>query len=65
MSEKGRQINSSFQSKNIVSPIRPLDPLHMDLIKPSRIRSYGGNSYIPIIEGDYSRFTWTLFLKQK
>ena len=37
----------------------------MNLIRPSRIRSYGGNSYILIIVDDYSRFTWTLFLKHK
>ena len=37
----------------------------MDLIGPSKIRSYGGNFYILVIVYDYSRFTWTLFLKYK
>ena len=37
----------------------------MDLIGPSRIKSYGCNSYILVIVDDYSRFTWTLFLKHK
>ena len=37
----------------------------MDLIGPSKIRSYGGNSYILVIVDDYSKFTWTLFLKHK
>ena len=64
-SKKGKQVKSSFQFKNIVSMFKPLDLLHIDLIRPSTIRSYGGNSYIVVIVDDYSKFTWTLFLKQK
>ena len=37
----------------------------MDLIGPSRIKSYRGNSYLLVILDDYSRFMWTLFLKHK
>ena len=37
----------------------------MNLIGPSRIESYGGNSYILVIINNYSIFTWTLFLKHK
>ena len=63
--QKGKQVKSSFKSKKVISTSKPLDLLHMDLIGPSRIRSYGGNSYILVIVDDYSRFTWTLFLKHK
>ena len=42
-----------------------MDLPHIDLIGPFRIRSYGKNSYILVIVNDYSRFTWTLFLKHK
>ncbi|GKB77997.1 retrovirus-related pol polyprotein from transposon TNT 1-94 [Tanacetum coccineum] len=37
----------------------------MDLFGPSAIRSYGGNRYTLVIVDDYSRYTWTRFLKDK
>ena len=37
----------------------------MDLFGPSAIRSYGGNLYTLVIVDDYSRYTWTRFLKNK
>ena len=63
--QKGKQVKSSFKSKNVVSTSRPLQLLHMDLVGPSRIRSRGGNLYIFVIVDDFSRFTWTLFLSHK
>ena len=63
--QKGKQVKSSFQSKRIVSTSKPLNLLHIDLIRSLRIISYGGNSYILIVVDDYSRLTWTLFLKHK
>ena len=63
--QKGKQVKSSFQNKNVVSTTRPLELLHMDLFGPSRTMSLGGNYYGLVIVDDYSRFTWTLFLKTK
>jgi hypothetical protein len=37
----------------------------MDLFGPSAVRSYGGNYYTLVIVDDYSRYTWTRFLKNK
>ncbi|GJX26727.1 retrovirus-related pol polyprotein from transposon TNT 1-94 [Tanacetum coccineum] len=37
----------------------------MDLFGPSAIQSYGGNRYTLVIVDDYSRYTWTRFLKDK
>jgi len=54
-----------FQSKNVVSTSKPLEVLHIDLFGPSRTMSLGGNYYGLVIVDDYSRFTWTLFLKTK
>ena len=34
--QQGKQIKISFKSKNIVSTLRPLQLLHMDLIGPFR-----------------------------
>ena len=63
--QKGKQVKNSFQSKNVVSTSKLLELLHIDLFGPSRIMSLGGNYYDLVIVDDYSRFTWTLFLKTK
>ncbi|GKC84556.1 copia protein [Tanacetum coccineum] len=37
----------------------------MDLFCPSAVQSYGGNFYTLVIVDDYSRYTWTRFLKHE
>jgi len=37
----------------------------MDLFRPSRTISLGGNFYALVIIDDFSRFTWTLFFASK
>ncbi|GJS46827.1 retrovirus-related pol polyprotein from transposon TNT 1-94 [Tanacetum coccineum] len=61
----GKQAHASHKAKNVVSTTRCLELLHMDLFGPSAIRSYGGNRYTLVIVDDYSRYTWTRFLKDK
>ncbi|GJV20220.1 retrovirus-related pol polyprotein from transposon TNT 1-94 [Tanacetum coccineum] len=61
----GKQAHASHKAKNIVSTTRCLELLHMDLFAPSSVRSYGGNHYTLVIVDDYSRYTWTRFLKDK
>ncbi|GKA01345.1 retrovirus-related pol polyprotein from transposon TNT 1-94 [Tanacetum coccineum] len=61
----GKQAHASHKAKNIVSTTRYLEPFHMDLFNPSIIRSYGGSLYTLVIVDDYSRYTWTRFLKDK
>ena len=39
---KGKQIRTSFKSKDIISTKKPLDVLHMDLFGPSRVASLVG-----------------------
>ena len=60
---KGKQIKFSFKPNNIVSTTRPLELLHMDLCGPMRTLSRGGKSYIFVIVDDFSRYTWTIFLR--
>ncbi|GJW90849.1 retrovirus-related pol polyprotein from transposon TNT 1-94 [Tanacetum coccineum] len=60
-----KQAHASHKAKNIVSTTRCLELLHMDLFGPSVVRSYGGNRYTLVIVDDYSRYTWTRFLKDK
>ncbi|GJX78800.1 retrovirus-related pol polyprotein from transposon TNT 1-94 [Tanacetum coccineum] len=61
----GKQALASHKAKNIVSMIRCLELLHMNLFGPSTVRSYRGNCYTLVIVDDYSRYTWTRFLKDK
>ena len=63
--KKGKQVKSSFHSKNVISTSKPLELLHMDLFGPSRTKSFGGNYYALVIDDDYSRYTWTFFLTLK
>ncbi|GKA31624.1 retrovirus-related pol polyprotein from transposon TNT 1-94 [Tanacetum coccineum] len=60
-----KQAHASHKAKNIVSMTRFLELLHMDLFGPSAIWSYRGNRYTLVIVDDYSRYTWTRFLKDK
>ncbi|GJT39358.1 retrovirus-related pol polyprotein from transposon TNT 1-94 [Tanacetum coccineum] len=61
----GNQAHASHKAKNLVSMTRCLELLYMDLFGPSAIRSYGGNLYTLVIVDDYSRYTWTRFLRTK
>ncbi|GJR18990.1 retrovirus-related pol polyprotein from transposon TNT 1-94 [Tanacetum coccineum] len=61
----GKQDHASHKAKNMVSTTRCLELLHMDLFSPSAVWSYGGNCYTLVIVDDYSRNTWTRFLKDK
>ena len=62
---KGKQVRSSFKAKNDVTSKAPLELLHMDLCGPMRVQSPGGTRYMFVIVDDYSRFTWTIFLRSK
>jgi len=62
---KGKQIRTSFKTKDVVSTNKALDVLHMDLFGPSRTASLAGNLYALVIVDDFSRYTWTLFLNYK
>ncbi|GJY14771.1 retrovirus-related pol polyprotein from transposon TNT 1-94, partial [Tanacetum coccineum] len=61
----GKQAHASHKAKNIVSTTKCLELLHIDLFGPSAVQSYGGNRYTLVIVDDYSRYTWTRFLKDK
>ncbi|KAH9725866.1 hypothetical protein KPL70_008032 [Citrus sinensis] len=61
----GKQIKTSFKSKNHISTSKPLELLHIDLFGPSRYASLNGKYYAFVIVDDYSRYTWVLFLANK
>ncbi|GJX64321.1 retrovirus-related pol polyprotein from transposon TNT 1-94 [Tanacetum coccineum] len=60
-----KQAYASHKAKNTASTTRCLELLHMDLFGPSAVRSYKGNCYTLVIVDDYSRYTWTRFIKDK
>nr|GEZ74804.1 hypothetical protein [Tanacetum cinerariifolium] len=63
--ELSKAKRSSFKSKAVPSSKRRLNLLHMDLCGPMRVASINGKKYILVIVDDYSRYTWTLFLRSK
>ncbi|GJT60780.1 retrovirus-related pol polyprotein from transposon TNT 1-94 [Tanacetum coccineum] len=63
--EVSKAKRSSFKSKTVPSSKGRLNLLHMDLCGPMRVASINGKRYILVIVDDYSRYTWTLFLRSK
>nr|GEV00997.1 retrovirus-related Pol polyprotein from transposon TNT 1-94 [Tanacetum cinerariifolium] len=63
--ELSKAKRSSFKSKVVPSSKGKLNLLHMDLCGPMRVANINGKKYILVIVDDYSRYTWTLFLRSK
>nr|GEZ42348.1 hypothetical protein [Tanacetum cinerariifolium] len=62
---KGKQNKASCKSKLVNSMTKPLHTLHMDLFGPTSISSISHKWYCLVVTDDFSRFTWTFFLKAK
>jgi transposase InsO family protein len=58
-------VGAQHHAKNIVTTIRPLKMLHMDLFGPIAYISISGNKYDLVIIDDYSRFTLVSLLQDK
>ncbi|GJV42309.1 retrovirus-related pol polyprotein from transposon TNT 1-94 [Tanacetum coccineum] len=63
--EVSKAKRTSFKSKTVPSLKGRLNLLHMDLCGPMRVASINGKKFILVIVDDYSRYTWTLFLRSK
>ncbi|GKE79188.1 retrovirus-related pol polyprotein from transposon TNT 1-94 [Tanacetum coccineum] len=63
--EVSKAKRSSFKTKVVPSSKGRLNLLHMDLCGPMRVASINGKKYILVIVDDYSKYTWTLFLRSK
>nr|GEY25452.1 hypothetical protein [Tanacetum cinerariifolium] len=63
--ELGKAKRKSFHNKITPSLKRWLQLLHMDLCGPMRVASINGKRYVLVIVDDYSRYTWTHFLRSK
>nr|GEV88279.1 reverse transcriptase domain-containing protein [Tanacetum cinerariifolium] len=63
--EVSKAKRSSFKSKAVPSLKGRLNLLHMDLCGLMRVASINGKKYILLIVDEYSRYTWTLFIRSK
>nr|GEV09103.1 retrovirus-related Pol polyprotein from transposon TNT 1-94 [Tanacetum cinerariifolium] len=63
--ELGKAKGKSFHTKITPSSKRRLQLLHMDLCGPMRVAIINGKRYVLVIVDDYSRYTWTYFLRSK
>ena len=61
----GKLTKSSFKSKKIISITQPLELLHMDLFGPTQVQYINHNRCVFVIVDDFSRYTWTIFMKHK
>nr|GEV82945.1 reverse transcriptase domain-containing protein [Tanacetum cinerariifolium] len=62
---KGKQHKASCKSKLVNSVSKPLHTLHMDLFGPTSVSSLNHKWYCLVVTDDFSRFSWTFFLKSK
>ncbi|GKA48932.1 putative ribonuclease H-like domain-containing protein, partial [Tanacetum coccineum] len=63
--QKGKQHKASCKAKLVSSISHPLQLLHMDLFGPTSVRSINHKTYCLVITDDFSRFSWTFFLRTK
>nr|GEX87068.1 hypothetical protein [Tanacetum cinerariifolium] len=63
--KKVKQHRASCKTKPVSSVIRPLFRLHIDLFRPTFVKSLSKKCYCLVITDDYSRFTWVFFLATK
>nr|GEV27621.1 putative ribonuclease H-like domain-containing protein [Tanacetum cinerariifolium] len=62
---KGKQHKASCKSRLVTSVSKPLHTLHMDLFGLTFVSSISYKWYCLVVTDDFSRFTWTFFLKTK
>ncbi|GJX91124.1 retrovirus-related pol polyprotein from transposon TNT 1-94 [Tanacetum coccineum] len=62
--ELGKAKRKSFHTKTTLTSKRRLQLLHMDLCGPMQLESINGKKYVLVIVDDYSRYTWTHFVRR-
>ncbi|GJR64661.1 putative ribonuclease H-like domain-containing protein [Tanacetum coccineum] len=63
--QKGKQHKASCKTKTVSSISQPLQMLHMDLFRPTFVKSLMKKMYCLVVTDDYSRFSWVFFLATK
>ena len=54
---KGKQTKAKYPSTQTPTTSRPLELLHLDLIGPTQIESFGGKIYIMVVVDDFTRYS--------
>nr|GEW13557.1 hypothetical protein [Tanacetum cinerariifolium] len=62
---KEKQHKASCKTKLVKFVSKPLHTLHMDLFGPTYVSSLNHKWYCLVVNDDFSRFTWTFFLRTK
>jgi hypothetical protein len=60
--QAGMQVGSSRHTKNIMTTLRPLELLHMDLFDPVAYLSIVRSKYGLVIVDEYTCFNWIFLL---
>ncbi|CAM9000270.1 unnamed protein product [Rhodiola kirilowii] len=60
-----KQTKTSHPNISQIFTNRPLELIHMDLMGPIQVESYGGKKYVLVCVDDFTRYTWTRFLRDK
>lgn len=61
----GKQAKASHKCRDHNISNQLLELLHLDLMGPMQVESFGGKRYVFVIVDDYSRFTWVRFIREK
>lgn len=62
---RGKQIRKSFPQESSYRASRVLELVHGDLCGPITPSTAGGNKYVFVIIDDYSRYMWTILMREK
>ncbi|GJS20474.1 putative ribonuclease H-like domain-containing protein [Tanacetum coccineum] len=62
---KEKQTTASVKAKSVSFISHSLQLLHMDLFRPTYVRSLNHKTYCLVITDDFSRFSWVFFLRTK
>ncbi|GJU41966.1 putative ribonuclease H-like domain-containing protein [Tanacetum coccineum] len=65
MNKLGKQHRASCKTKTVNSISQPLQMLHMDLFRPTFVKSLMKKMYCLVVTDDFSRFSWVFFLATK
>ncbi|GKE27892.1 ribonuclease H-like domain-containing protein [Tanacetum coccineum] len=63
--QKIKQHKASYKTKLVSSISQPLKMLHMDLFRPTSVRSINHKTYCLVVTDEFSRFSWVFFLATK
>ncbi|XP_073020065.1 uncharacterized protein [Primulina eburnea] len=63
--QKGKQTRVSYPVLPTSGTTCCLELLHMDLMGPMEVESFGGKKYSFVCVDDFSRYSWVMFIREK